>query len=75
MFMGARQTAHRLRTLAAGGKRATFQFSPEEAAMLDRLSEQHGGDKPAVVAALRLMDGRGEITRDEVVAWIKRRPA
>lgn len=43
--------------------------------MLDRLSEQYGGDKPAVVAALRLADGRGKVTRDEVLAWIKRQPA
>lgn len=71
--MITRQAAHRERELAAGGARKTFQFRADEAAMLERLSERYGGDKPAVVAALRLLDGREDISADAVIDWIRRR--
>ena len=50
----------------------SFRFTAEEKAILDRLAEKYGY-KGAVMEGLRLLDGRGEPTNDELIDMLKQR--
>lgn len=52
----------------------SFKFTPEEMALLDKLSQDHGGRKAAVVAGLIALDG-GNAANSQAVAALLRKLA
>lgn len=57
----------------SGAKGVNISMLPEERALLDALADRHGGIKGAVMAGLRALEGRGEISRAALLAEIERR--
>lgn len=55
------------------GTQKSFRFSAEELKLLDDLARQHGGQKAAVIAGLRALQGRGAVTDEELLALIGKR--
>lgn len=62
------------RSRKANAMRAVnIQLAPDDSDRLDRLAMAHGGIKAAVVAGLRALEGRGEMSKAELLAEIERR--
>lgn len=59
---------------AEGGRQISMSLTGEEAALLDRLREsgRHGTNKATIVAALNILAGRNDLTRDDVMDWLER---
>lgn len=55
-----------------GIRSTSVKLDPDEMALWDRMAEKHGGRKASLVAALERLDGRKDITRADVLAWIER---
>jgi hypothetical protein len=54
-----------------GIQSTSFKFTPEEKELLDRLADQHGGKKDAIIAGLKALERRNGPTKQEVIAAIK----
>lgn len=55
------------------GTQKSFRFSAEELKLLEDLARQHGGQKAAVMAGLRALQGRGAVSDEELLALIGKR--
>lgn len=55
------------------GTLKSFRFSDEESALLDGLAKDHGTQKAAVMAGLRALKGRGQVSDEELLALIAKR--
>lgn len=51
----------------------SFRFSEEELALLNRLAAEHGGQKAAVLAGRRALQGRVGVSDDELLGLIAKR--
>lgn len=57
----------------AGVTTTSVSLAPDERALWDRLAEQHGGRKAALMAGLRALEGEGERSKAALLAEIERR--
>lgn len=55
------------------GTLKSFRFTEEELALLERLAREHGGQKAAVMAGLRTLQGRAGVSDEELLALIAKR--
>lgn len=55
------------------GTQKSIRFSEDELALLDRLAEKHGTIKNAVMAGLRALDGRADLTDQQLLDMLKAR--
>lgn len=55
------------------GTLKSFRFSDEELALLDGLAKDHGTQKAAVLAGLRALQGRKDVSDQELLALIAKR--
>lgn len=51
----------------------SFRFTPEEQALLDRLAEEHGSQKAAIMAGLDALVNRREITDAQLARLVTAR--
>jgi hypothetical protein len=63
-------TESRKRTKA---RAVNVSMKPDESALLDRMADEHGGIKAAIVAGLRALERRNEPTNDELLEMMRRR--
>jgi hypothetical protein len=57
----------------AGGRQISALLDAEEAALLARHVDREGGVKAAVIAGLRALDRRNDLSNKELIAIIERR--
>jgi ribosomal protein S24E len=55
------------------GKQKNIRFSDEELIVLDKLAEEYGSIKSAVMAGLYQLDGRNQPTNKELIEMLKAR--
>lgn len=55
------------------GTLKSFRFSDEELALLEGLAKDHGTQKAAVLAGLRALKGRGQVSDEELLVLIAKR--
>jgi len=55
------------------GKQKNIRFSDEEILVLDRLAEEYGSIKAAVMAGLYQLDGRNQPSNTELIEMLKAR--
>lgn len=52
----------------------SVRLSTEELSLLERVAERHGGNKTlAIVESLRLTEAKKELTKEQLLAELKRR--
>jgi hypothetical protein len=51
----------------------SFRFQPEELELLERLAGEYGSAKAAVMAGLRELDGKKEITNTQLLQLVRER--
>jgi len=54
------------------GTQKNIRFSDEELDLLNRMTEKHVTMKAAIIAGLHALEGRNDLTQDQVIDWIKR---
>jgi predicted transcriptional regulator len=54
------------------GTQKSIRFSDDEVKLLDRLAKRHGSIKAAVMAGLHALEARNDLTREQVLDWLKR---
>jgi hypothetical protein len=55
------------------GTQKSIRFSDDELKLLEAGRKQYGSYKAAVIAGLNCLDGRGEITNDEIITILQER--
>ena len=56
-----------------GGRQISALLDAKEAALLDKHAEREGGVKAALLAGLRALDRKNELSKDELLREIQRR--
>lgn len=50
----------------------SLRLGAEELKLLNDLAAKHGGKQGAIVAGLRALAGKNDLTQEQVIDWIKR---
>lgn len=67
-----RQERYRKKLEGEGGKRVSMLLKPEAAALLDKMAARYGSQTAAVVAGLEALNGRNDLTPEQVAEWVLR---
>ena len=54
------------------GTQKSIRFSDDELELLEAAKKRHGSFKAAIIAGLRKEMGANDLSKEEVIEWIKR---
>lgn len=55
------------------GTQKSIRFADDELKLLDRLAKRHGSIKAAVLAGLRALESRNDLTKEAVLEYLERK--